>query len=138
MKSNLSEREQQVLDLAVQGYTDDMIANALSIEKGTVNSYWVRIRSKLGHLSRTHLVANYVQSNADVSRAAGDAANRTAVNALAQENTDILERERAAHRDEMQNVVSKADQASAEQREALDSALEEIERLKELLRKKSK
>ena len=65
MKGKLSTREQSIIDLAQQGYTDEMIAVALSIKTGTVNSYWVRIRGKMGHLSRTELVARHVQKAAD-------------------------------------------------------------------------
>ncbi len=65
MKADLSDRELQVLEYAVKGYTDDMIAQAMNIEKGTVNSYWVRIPGKLDHLSRTHLGANYLRLQAE-------------------------------------------------------------------------
>ncbi|RYG18256.1 PAS domain S-box protein [bacterium] len=37
--------------------TDIQIAQRLDISQSTVNSYWVRIRGKLGQLSRTELVA---------------------------------------------------------------------------------
>lgn len=67
MKNRLSGRELEVLSLAVKGYTDDMIAQELGIECGTVNSYWVRIRGKMGNFSRTELVARFVQKNADVA-----------------------------------------------------------------------
>lgn len=65
MKISLSDREQEVIRYASEGFTDAMIAQALGIQVGTVNSYWVRIRGKLGHFSRTELVSRYVQANAD-------------------------------------------------------------------------
>lgn len=52
----LSTREREVLDFAVDGRTDEQIAQELNISVSTVNSYWVRIRGKLGPLSRTELV----------------------------------------------------------------------------------
>jgi len=52
----LSAREREVLDLAVEGRTDDEIGHALGITSSTVNSYWGRVRGKLGQLSRTELV----------------------------------------------------------------------------------
>jgi DNA-binding CsgD family transcriptional regulator len=64
MKNDLSPRELSVLTLASRGYTDDMIAAELGIERGTVNSYWIRIRGKHGHLSRTELVARLVHKEA--------------------------------------------------------------------------
>jgi DNA-binding CsgD family transcriptional regulator len=104
MRTELSSRELAVLTLAVQGFTDDMIAKELSIERGTVNSYWVRIRGKMGHCSRTELVAKFVQKNADSDNAmkAGEIGAATA------------ERE-------------------DEQKKLLDKANVEIERLKKLL-----
>ncbi|RYG34990.1 PAS domain-containing protein [bacterium] len=53
----LSVREREVVDLAILGQTDEQIAQGLSISSSTVNSYWVRIRGKVGFLSRTEIVA---------------------------------------------------------------------------------
>ena len=50
-------RENAILEAAILGMTDIQIALKLSITQSTVNSYWVRIRGKLGQLSRTGLVA---------------------------------------------------------------------------------
>lgn len=61
----LSPREEEVINLAAQGLTDNGIANRLEISATTVNSYWVRIRSKLGSLSRTELVRDYLMAGAD-------------------------------------------------------------------------
>jgi DNA-binding CsgD family transcriptional regulator len=52
----LSPREREILELATQGRTDEQIAQGMGISTSTVNSYWVRIRGKLGQLSRTELV----------------------------------------------------------------------------------
>jgi PAS domain S-box-containing protein len=56
-KTELSPREQQLIDLAGQGLTDVAIANKLGISEATVNTYWGRIRVKLGPHNRTELVA---------------------------------------------------------------------------------
>lgn len=53
----LSGREREVVDLAVDGRTDEQIAQTLGLSVSTVNSYWVRIRGKIGSLSRTEVVA---------------------------------------------------------------------------------
>lgn len=53
----LSPREQQLIALAGQGLTDTAIANKLGISEATVNTYWGRIRVKLGPHNRTELVA---------------------------------------------------------------------------------
>ncbi|MDR3691778.1 MAG: helix-turn-helix transcriptional regulator [Fimbriimonas sp.] len=90
MKADLSAREHSVLSFAAQGYTDDMVANELGIKCGTVNSYWVRIRGKLGNLSRSELVARFVQQNADTMHAKSVAISDGEAASLAQENRVIL------------------------------------------------
>jgi PAS domain S-box-containing protein len=65
-RSRLSARENDIFDLATQGLTDQQIALRLDISASTVNSYWVRIRGKLGHLSRTELVATALRQEAQV------------------------------------------------------------------------
>jgi DNA-binding CsgD family transcriptional regulator len=111
MKTSLSTREHAVLNLAVQGYTDEMIARALDIKVGTVNTYWVRLRGKLGHLSRTELVARFVQKAADERLA--DAIDQAAI-----------------HQD---GELARTDGAAQTQKDLLDAANSEIERLKSLL-----
>ena len=63
-RAKLSRRENEILGLAVEGLTDFQIATRLSISPSTVNSYWVRIRGKVGHLSRTEFVAAAVKAQA--------------------------------------------------------------------------
>ena len=138
MRQELSERELQVLEYAVKGHTDDMIARAMGIEKGTVNSYWVRIRGKLGHLSRTHLVSNYLQERIEQARAEHKPANQADADALVVHNSNVLERERRAHQEQIDEMRHEADGAAKDHKEALDKALEEIERLRALLKKRSK
>ena len=90
MKHDLSARELSVLTYASQGYTDDMIAVDLDIQCGTVNSYWVRIRGKLGNLSRSELVARFVQKNADITHEEYVIKNGTEAASLADTNRKIL------------------------------------------------
>lgn len=66
----LSDREKEIVELAIEGLTDQQIGNRLSITASTVNSYWVRIRGKLGHLSRTELVSKIVQGKASTTSGA--------------------------------------------------------------------
>lgn len=110
MKTELSFRELSVLELAAKGYTDDMISREMGIEKGTVNSYWVRIRGKHGHLSRTELVARFVQARANAAYAAATSETLIA-------STDV------------------ADALAEKNQNVLDLANREIERLKKLLKK---
>lgn len=90
LTSELSARELAVLTFAASGYTDDMIANELGIRRGTVNSYWVRIRGKLGNLSRSELVARFVQKNADSMHSEYVATSEDAAASLADDNRAIL------------------------------------------------
>lgn len=62
--SVLSPREKQLLDFAVQGLTDQAIANKLEISLATVGTYWGRVRIKLGPYNRTELVALYLKDEA--------------------------------------------------------------------------
>ncbi len=90
MKSELSGRELAILSFAAQGHTDDMVAHELGIQCGTVNSYWVRIRGKLGNLSRSELVARFVQKNADAHLAEYVSKNGAEAASLAEANREIL------------------------------------------------
>lgn len=55
--AGLSERERAVLDLAVRGYKDRAISAKLGIAKGTVGTYWNRIRRKVGPMTRAEIAA---------------------------------------------------------------------------------
>ncbi len=75
-RSRLSAREDAILEAAIEGLTDIQIALRLDITPSTVNSYWVRIRGKLGQLSRTELVALALKQKAvdEMSRASAEIA----------------------------------------------------------------
>jgi PAS domain S-box-containing protein len=64
LRESLSPREQQLLDFAVEGYTDQAIANKLGISLATVGTYWGRVRIKFGPYNRTELVALYLKEEA--------------------------------------------------------------------------
>lgn len=66
MAETLSPRELKILELASEGLTDKAIASRLEISPTTVITYWARIRSKLGALSRPELVGKLVQQRAQI------------------------------------------------------------------------
>lgn len=66
-RNRLSPREANVLRLATLGWTDQQIANELRIKVSTVSTYWIRIRSKLGPLNRSELIAAQVRNDSNVS-----------------------------------------------------------------------
>lgn len=63
--ASLSEREQQVLTLSTKGYTDKEIARDLGLGLATVHTYWIRIKNKLGGVTRAEIVAEAVQRSTD-------------------------------------------------------------------------
>lgn len=75
----LSDRERQILELAALGRTDQAIGLELMISVGTVNTYWSRIRLKMGRLSRSELVTELAQDRAKVE-----------LDALRSENAQLL------------------------------------------------
>lgn len=65
MQHELSPRETEIVDLAIQGLTNDAIAHKLAISTGTVNTYWLRIRLKVGGVARTDTVARVIMERAE-------------------------------------------------------------------------
>lgn len=63
----LSPREEQIVELCVQGLTNDGIAHELGISVGTVNTYWLRIKLKVGGTGRTDTVARIIKERAELA-----------------------------------------------------------------------
>lgn len=63
--ADFSVREAQLLRLAHGGYTNSAIAALLGISEATVNTYWNRIRSKVGHRSRTEILLSLREKSSD-------------------------------------------------------------------------
>ncbi len=61
----LSRREDEIVELAIQGLTNDAIANQLNLSVGTVNTYWSRVRLKVGGVARTDTVAKIIADRAE-------------------------------------------------------------------------
>lgn len=64
----LSQREQQIVDLAAAGFLDKEIHRQLNISDNTLKTYWKRIRAKLGDQPRAGIVAEYVRESMATSR----------------------------------------------------------------------
>jgi DNA-binding CsgD family transcriptional regulator len=83
----LSPREEEIVELCVEGLTNDAIAQRLGLSVGTVNTYWLRIKLKVGGSGRTDTVVRIIKERAE--RALRDA------NTERQELSDIVaEKER--------------------------------------------
>ncbi len=65
-----------MVDLAVEGRTDEQIAQCLDLSVSTINSYWVRIRGKLGPHARVEIVADLIRHQARLKQAALTAENQ--------------------------------------------------------------
>ncbi len=78
----LSPREEEIVELCVEGLTNDAIANRLGLSVGTVNTYWLRIKLKVGGQGRTDTVVKIIKERAE--RALRDA------NIERKELTDIV------------------------------------------------
>jgi DNA-binding CsgD family transcriptional regulator len=87
----LSVREREILDLAVEGRTDEQIAQELQITTSTVNSYWVRIRGKLGQVGRTELVAKMLRHESGLKYADLLAENRRLQEAETQAQAELAQ-----------------------------------------------
>jgi len=61
----LSAREAEIVELAIQGLTNEGIAHKLGLAVGTVNTYWLRIRMKVGGIGRTDTVARVIKERAE-------------------------------------------------------------------------
>jgi DNA-binding CsgD family transcriptional regulator len=65
MAKTLSPREEEIIELCVQGLTNEGIAERLGLSVGTVNTYWLRIRIKVGGSARTDTVVRVIQQRAE-------------------------------------------------------------------------
>jgi len=63
-QKKLSGREEQILNLSIQGMTNEGIANSLALSIGTVNTYWLRMRTKVGASCKTEVVARIITERA--------------------------------------------------------------------------
>lgn len=65
----LSPREEQILDLAIEGLTNEQIAQQLELSISSVNTYWLRIRLKSREDSKTMIVSRFRrEKNAEAIR----------------------------------------------------------------------
>jgi DNA-binding CsgD family transcriptional regulator len=61
----LSPREAEIVELCVEGLTNEAIAHRLGLSVGTVNTYWLRIKFKVGGLGKTDTVVKVIRDRAD-------------------------------------------------------------------------
>lgn len=61
----LSPREEDIVQLCMEGLTNEAIAHRLNISVGTVNTYWLRIKLKVGGSGRTDTVVRIIREKAE-------------------------------------------------------------------------
>src|SRR5580700_8158925 len=62
---DLSPREEEIVELCVEGLTNEAIATRLGLSVGTVNTYWLRIKLKVGGQGRTDTVVRVIKERAE-------------------------------------------------------------------------
>jgi len=62
---HFSPREEEIVELCVEGLTNDAIAHRLNLSVGTVNTYWLRIKLKVGGQGRTDTVVRIIKDKAE-------------------------------------------------------------------------
>ncbi|HLO98799.1 MAG TPA: helix-turn-helix transcriptional regulator [Fimbriimonas sp.] len=86
----LSPREEEIIDLCLRGLTNEAIAHHLGIKLGTVNTYWLRIKLKVGGQGKADTVARVIRARADL--------------ALTQERTLVTDLREALVKKEKENL----------------------------------
>jgi len=61
----LSPREEEIVELCVTGLTNEAIAQRLGLSVGTINTYWLRIKLKVGGSGRTDTVVRVIKERAE-------------------------------------------------------------------------
>ena len=91
----LSPREEEIVELCVKGLTNEAIAQKLGLSVGTINTYWLRIKLKVGGSGRTDTVVRVIKERAE--RALRDAnVERAGLNEIIADRERMLLEHRAA------------------------------------------
>jgi DNA-binding CsgD family transcriptional regulator len=89
--TDLSPREAEIVELAIQGNTNEGIAHSLDLAVGTVNTYWLRIRLKVGGTGRTDTVARVIKERAEKALAASNVDRVGLVQLVADRDLSLVE-----------------------------------------------
>jgi DNA-binding CsgD family transcriptional regulator len=63
----LSPREEEIVGLCVEGLTNEAIAIRLGLSMGTINTYWLRIKLKVGGSGKTNTVVKIIKEKAELA-----------------------------------------------------------------------
>src|SRR5689334_7413082 len=87
----LSPRETEIVELAIQGLTNEGIAHKLDLSVGTVNTYWLRIRLKVGGVGRTDTVAKIIRDRAEIALREANVDRESLGNLIADREHSLVE-----------------------------------------------
>ncbi len=87
----LSPREEEIVKLCVDGLTNDAIAHRLDLSVGTVNTYWLRIKLKVGGSGRTDTIARIIKDRAEIALRAANIERAGMVELIAEQEAKALE-----------------------------------------------
>ena len=90
---DLSPREKQIISLCIDGLTNEGIAQKLGLSVGTVNTYWLRIKIKLGSVGRADTIAMVLKDQAEQAQSLVNA-DRSGIESVVRAGLDFLIRER--------------------------------------------
>lgn len=87
----LSPREEEIVELCVEGLTNDAIAHRLGLSVGTVNTYWVRIKLKVGGFGRTDTVVRVIKERAEKALREANVERKELADLIAHQEKGVLE-----------------------------------------------
>ena len=91
MTNDLSPRESEIVELAILGQTNEGIAHKLQIAVGTVNTYWLRIRLKVGGIGRTDTVARVIRERSESALVAANVDRDSLTSLIAERDLSLVE-----------------------------------------------
>ena len=87
----LSPREEEIVALCVEGLTNDAIAHKLGLSVGTVNTYWLRIKLKVGGTGRTDTVVRIIKDRAEKALREANVERQGLSDIVAEKERGVLE-----------------------------------------------
>lgn len=87
----LSPREEEIVELCVEGLTNDAIAARLGLSVGTVNTYWLRIKLKVGGAGRTATVVKVIKDRAEKALREANIERLSLADMIAEKERSVLD-----------------------------------------------
>ena len=89
--TKLSPREEEIVELCVDGLTNEAIAIKLGLSVGTVNTYWLRIKLKVGGMGRTDTVVKVIKDRAEKALREANTERQGLADMVTGREQDVLE-----------------------------------------------